>query len=253
MELVALGTVVIMFLSWSVVGVRLMLLKDGGFLEFALGGSLFAVAGLGYPLTVLMQAIPGLPSGGRLALQIAAVSLINGGLFGIFLFTWRVFRRDATWAKALVAVGGLALLAQGMASVWDGASTRDIAGSFARWHALSIALCGVAFGWTGIESLHYRSLLKRRASLGLADPVVLNRMTLWAALGCLIALVSAVDCTLIWTAGDNPFVIDVVLIVVNAVSGTADSVLVLLAFMPPQWYLRRIRGSASAGTVAGES
>ena len=42
--------------------------------------------------------------------------------------------------------------------------------------------------WTGIESLAYSSALKRRLVLGLADPVVADRVQLWG-IGMLLASV----------------------------------------------------------------
>jgi len=99
-----------------------------------------------------------------------------------------------------------------------------------------------------LESYRYWGLLRRRAALGLADPMVMNRFFLWGT-GSLFSTLA------IWTASvPYAFMSDLTLIVkitpvVRIVTGAFGLVCVsclLFAFLPPAWYRRHVNASASA-------
>src|SRR5262249_3663561 len=54
------------------------------------------------------------------------------------------------------------------------------------WVSLMMGLWGGAFLWTGLESLRFHGMMRRRLAIGVGDPLVCNRFLLWATwgLGC---------------------------------------------------------------------
>ncbi len=107
---------------------------------------------------------------------------MSGGWSGVYLFTWHVFRPGPGWARTL-ALGGVGVLfAAGFAGVVRGVMIEDLAQlRAASPSGLVLVLAAEAvYGWTTIEAVRYRALLKRRIPLGLADPLVADRFGLWA-------------------------------------------------------------------------
>lgn len=93
----------------------------------------------------------------------------------------------------------------------------------------------VVYGWTALEAAIRVRMQQRRIALGIGDPVVANRLSLWAAMGgasALAALVNAV--TIAW--GIMPLEDPVVLLVTTG-SGLVQATTLLLALAPPAAYL----------------
>ena len=96
-------------------------------------------------------------------------------------------------------------------------------------------------GWGSFESLRYWTRMKRRARLGLADPVVTNRFFLWglaagaagagSALGVGVSLVTGLSHM------EIPWVI-----ASSSAHGFVAAVAISLAFVPPPAYLRWVTG-----------
>jgi len=105
----------------------------------------------------------------------------------IALFTWRVFREEAGWAKWVFWAGG-ALLVLGLSISalerdWVGAHPLTYTGFWFEW------IGGILpFIWFAIESLSAYSRSRRRVRLGLADPVVSNRFFLLGLYGTLATI-----------------------------------------------------------------
>lgn len=159
----------------------------------------------------------------------------------LYLFTWIVFRRESGWGRVLLAAGvGLAVVSE-TASVLE----RSIF-----WSTLSSANFVVAFVWAGAESLRYYVLLRRRARLGLADPVVQNRFGVWGVCMSVAAVLSATVSVCIaagLNVGEHPFPTAVALAntCLNAAGWS-------LTFFPPAWYLRAVRRRAALGAAPNE-
>lgn len=230
-------------LASLVLGARLMLLarKTRGLPEFALGFGLFLMGGIGYPLMAVAQQATQLDLGTRVGLIVTQMLFTTIGMTGVTLFTRRVFRPQeawAAWATPLTTVSYLAfLLAQGL----GGGFAEALATQGVWYHSTYIGI-GV-MGWTGWESLRYHSLMRRRLSLGLADPVVVDRFRLWA-----IAMFAAASISTIGVMLQRIFGI--------SVNGTTAGHLLVgplglliagalwLAFLPPASYLARVRRRA---------
>lgn len=245
MQILMLASVVALFVVWNVVGVRMLLLarRTRGFPEFALGLGLLLQAGLGYPLSVVAQ------FSGAWETEIAALSslFMNPGCLLIVTFTAHVFhpRSRLAWAAVGAAAALLAVHGVGSAAGHAAADTpaaRDAAMRF--WGVWILAVTGAAWGWTGVESLRYHARLRKRARLGMVDPVVRNRMALWGAMG-VIAFATVVLDTLLLLSGDET-ARKLLLPLATSLSGLAISVCLALAFMPPRAYLAALRRAAAS-------
>jgi hypothetical protein len=101
-----------------------------------------------------------------------------------------------------------------------------------------------AHAWIGFEAFLYQRMMQRRVRLGLADPVVADRMWLWSLSGAattLIWLAAGVARTVGGAAGlQHPLTLEVI-----AAMGMVASVANWLVFMPPESYLRRVERRAA--------
>lgn len=248
MRVIGLVSLGIMAVVGVVVGVRLLALgwrtRQQPELLIALGLLLAAVVGA--PLATVGR-IPGIaltPFGNVVfAAGLVAVQL---GIAFFCIFTWLVFRRDALWATALMALLVGLCGVEWLGIVHASASGDTLAAVLPRtrpWGVAIVSTLAAVFAWSGFESLaHYRRV-RRQLVLGLGDPVVANRLWLWAVagfatvgLGCVIA-----GCML---AGLPPLrhALPLTAIGVAALTG---SVCWALAFLPPEAYLASIRRRAA--------
>jgi hypothetical protein len=235
----------ILCVVWIVTGLRLvaLALRSRAVPELLLGLALLLQAGIGYPLSVVSQ----FAGPYWLVLSVAASLCNNTGIGLLYAFTARVFHSEsrAAWA----ALGAVAVLLAGQSAgsllAQAGAESQvdRLAGGL-RWAAGSFALSGCAWSWTAWEALRYHAMLRRRVALGLADPVVANRMFLWGlmcsvAVGCVV-----VDAALFYSG--TPRGRELYIPIVTAISGLLVSLCTILAFWPPAAYLARVRGDSAA-------
>jgi hypothetical protein len=174
-------------LASLVVGGRLLVLavRSGELPEFAVGVALLLMGGIGYPAGAIARGAPGIGALARVSLAASAMVCMVLGTAGIALFNWRVFRPDERWAARLVAGLGAALVAS---FIWQALTPGFIAAGENRGPGLRTleVLAGVSLAWAALESTSYAVKLRRRLALGLADPVLADRVRLWS-----IAIVSA--------------------------------------------------------------
>jgi hypothetical protein len=110
--------------------------------------------------------------------------------------------------------------------------------------------------WACFESLRYWRRMRRRAEVGLADPVVANRFALWAIwTGAfaglpLAALVLRVVLPMTVPDAQDPAAADALITstigklrALLAVTGLVGVVALVLSFFPPAWYRARLRPS----------
>jgi hypothetical protein len=246
MELVAAIGGLSFVLASLVVGLRLLLLarRTRELPEFAIGLALFLMGGIGYPLTAIARLATPLPDearGGIFALSMLC-SLV--GMLGVCVFNQRVFRPGQAIARAVVAgVAGLEigfLIHQGVSPGILAAALRNEGLGlrlFTGMHAVPIA-------WAAYESFRYARLLSRRARVGLAEPVIVDRMRLWA-----ISMLAALAINLASTSASFRGV-DLAATPSGALLiaplGLIAAGCTWLAFLPPEAYLRRVGARFSA-------
>jgi hypothetical protein len=163
--------------------------------ELLIGIGIFVYSSLALP-ALLAMGLPGMPLGLTRGFQLTQQFANFASLAAIILFTWRVFRPEAGWARLLAYSGiAVALFASwGSVSVGPRAPGATAMPPEVRpYVSLMVVVWGVAFLWTGVESLRFHAKMRRRLSLGLADPLVCNRFLLWAIWGiscCVLDLVN---------------------------------------------------------------
>ncbi|HVH06872.1 MAG TPA: hypothetical protein VNE71_12825 [Myxococcota bacterium] len=200
---------------------------------------LIAICGIAYPGLLLSRALPWLLPIVGSSLAVAAADV---GAAAIFHFTRCVFRPDVAWLRpALRLVAGILVVH------WVGSTvelTRTfLAGGAAlspgKWTALVAVVSGAGFAWTAWESFRYWTVLRRRVPLGLADPLVVNRVALWAMTGCASVLINVAN---VWTSlAEISFVDDPLTMIATGVLGLINAACLFLAFLPPTSYAARIR------------
>ncbi len=231
-----------------VVGVRLLRLarRTRGLPELLLGLAESLLAGAVPPLFIVTQVVSEPEALIRVSAFLGHLAYAVGCAVMI-VFTWRVFRPGEAWARALLyaalavlGTGGVlqmahAFLAPGIAELRDPQTTPFLV---MEW----VSLAG--FVWTAVEAFAYHAQLRKRRALGLVDPVTMNRILLWGVvgLGGIVAAGAPVTASLL---GLNVST-NVATRLVCAFATVISSVAIQLAFLPPAFYLRWLRGQVQA-------
>jgi hypothetical protein len=237
-------------LASCVVGVRLLARarRSRGVPELLVGLTYLCAPGLGYPMGIISDQIPNRAL--ALPLNIAGEILLVSGLSCYLFFTVRVFRPEASWAKWGAWLGTAALVYAGVAIEWAVITYPDPEVAFSHSEAplatLLVVLL-VTFGWTGLEGLRYWRMMRKRMALGLAEPAVTNRFLLWGLNGLVSVTWISAAVTLL-AIGENPGTHPLGIAVVSA-GGVGNTVLLLLIFMPPAWYVRWLERWAARGAA----
>lgn len=243
-SLLALASVLAFAVVSGIVGTRLLLLarRSQQLPELCVGLGLLMVGAIGYPLSLLVR----MALSGMAASVVTAVSVCMsaGGSVAIYFFTWSVFRRAAGWAKALCGAAAAAMLAYaGVGVLRAFTEAPGWLGQVDGWFVVMQVTTVFSYAWTAVEAFRYYGMLRRRLSLGLADPVVTNRFFLWFLSG-VFASAGAGTVTLLAALGSQPY--DSVLgRAAVGMGGLGASVVLALAFVPPRSYLRWIERSAT--------
>jgi hypothetical protein len=243
----------------AVVAVRLLKLsvRTGQEPERLLGGAILCSAVLGYGVLIANLMIRGDLTGANATtlsvfLSGAGRLIHDFGVTLFLLFVVRVFRPEEAWAKALA--GGMLLMLWGGA-IWGGATggwryELEAVGQPAWWCEYAVIWSYPI--WSMTESYRYWGAMRRRAAIGLAEPLVANRFFLWGT-GSLFS------CLAIWTASvpyavigdlDRALAITPAIRIVTAIAGIGSVSCSLFAFLPPAWYRRKVEPlltRASAG------
>ena len=229
-----------LIVSCAAVGLRLVRLgaRTRRAPELALGASYLLFGALGYPLAAVARASAADGAADAGAWLAAALAIQNLGVLACYFFNGRVFRPGRVGA-CVTAAGGLLLalswIGHGVEPGWAGAESRG------PWYYLGLATRAAVFVWGAAEAFAYWARLRRRARIGLADPVVANRMLLWGTSSLLIALAFAVFALGTLSPGGvnaAPVVLSV------SAAGLGAGATMTLAFFPPAFYRRWLEPSA---------
>lgn len=228
--------VLVMIAADAVVGVRLLWLarRTRELPELAMGLSCLLLGVLGYPLSIAARrgaSLAGLDPAGLLAVGLTMQDL---ACLAIWVATWRIFRPRQRWAAALVATATAAFATSIALRGGDGGPL----------YWLGLAARGGAFAWTACEAWHYSALLARRVPLGLADPVIHDRIRLWAVAttGITAAFIVFAVAKGAGLGTESPAVL-----AITSAAGVVAGVALWLAFVPPAAYTRRISARAARG------
>lgn len=201
-------------------------------LSIAIGGVVFAALGS-------MQAEHGgaLPRGpvlvGIVALTVHLISCYAG--------TWQVYRAKTGWATGLFVIGSL------LAVAWAGLVMT--ASSTVWWlPVMLLVLRGGGMLWAAGEAFRYSTMLRRRVSLGLAEPMVAHRIWLWGvgAGAQTFVITMEIGCHALYGVSLAEFTAG---IDAMAAFGLMGSIAVAFAFFPPRRYVDAIKSRTSLTTA----
>jgi hypothetical protein len=247
MQSLAAAAIGLLIIASILVALRLLMLyrRTGAWPELLLGGMLLLSVGVSYPLRIAVRASHEWAG----TLLVTSEIAVGVGFSLLFVFTWRVFRPQATWARIVVAGGVIALVAaavRGCIQVQTQGAI-DVTDESLGGILLQTGPVIVGYLWTGWEALRYHGAMRRRVRLGLADAVVSNRFLLWGVMAASATLGVALNT---WAAVlhvdtlSSPWVL-----LPSSITGLLQAVMLLLAFVPPQSYMRwiRMRPDATGG------
>jgi hypothetical protein len=231
-------------LASLVVGVRLVRLSITTHRspELLIGAGLLLLGVLGYPLMTVARKAQALDEIVRTVIAMTSGACLALGALLLTLFVRRVFHATSTSGRIAVglygaALAGLFVWQSTTPGWWPWLTEQRGVWVGARWLFL------VPISWGGFEALRYWGMLRRRARLGLADPVVTDRFRLYgiAMLAGLAANAGTVVCQML---GIEVVGTPIGAVVVSPASIAAVSL--WLAFLPPEAYRARIRAAAAA-------
>jgi hypothetical protein len=249
MKVLALGTATFTIALGCLIGATLLLrsARTRQLPEFAIGLGLFSFYALSRLLSIASAALGESIGHGTQLLLLTGSTIGSGlGLFGLLLFTWRVFRPRSRTATAwfAIALAGILLTRVGIVRDFLAVPENQVP-SFADsplWVGASVALWTVGWFWASGEALRYHAMLRRRLRLGLADPVVTNRFLLWGVGTGLAGLISS--SLIATTAAGMDVHTHVLPQLLHSVTGSISPITWYLGFMPPAAYLDFIRRRA---------
>jgi hypothetical protein len=245
LRLLALASAALFVGVGGLVGVKLLLLarRTRQLPELSVGLGFFFVALIGYPLSVV-GVLPEVPLPVARVAFCVGMAAVSIGSVSIYVFTWRVFRPDEGWARAVALASMAALVVFGVLSI---AGTLGASGAPRvrdGWLIPRQLVTAFSYGWTAVEGLRWYGMQRRRLTLGLADARVANRFLLWGLSGT-FAFLGSMGSTAVALFGADPAGHPVSMLSVG-IGGFVTSVSIYLAFVPPAAYLRWVAGRGVA-------
>lgn len=226
------------FVGSSIVGVRLLLLwrRTRQLPELLIGLGVLGIGPVGFGLMVVSQLLATEhPLAGRIGFATAFLA-VSGGALAKYLFNWKVYHPNSPWMRRLVYLCGAALLANYLADlVLTG--FENPAQPSPSYFTRSFLQQACLF-WGSIEALRYWSKMRRRVSLGIADPLVANRFLCWGVGAGAAAVGSAVGTVAQMATGVGMLEMPWVTLSSSA-HGLIAAIAIWLAFLPPAAYRRR--------------
>jgi hypothetical protein len=226
------------------VGVRLLLVaRRTRQLPEALFGTAFLTAGISQGLGHLGQKfVWSDPGAVATALNTFFFGIHVAGTIALWLVVWRVFKAGTKTGLVTFALGSFGTaVAYGM---------RIGAGDFVTMAGTSTGMqlflfsCASVFSWAAIEAFYHYGLLRKRAALGLGDPIAASQLLLWGVAGVLgmimSALVGLYTINLRLSPLEDPFATTLILFL-----AVGTSMVMWWAFFPPG-FVRRWVGEGTA-------
>lgn len=242
MEIAAALAGLLSMLVSCVVGVRLLLLahRTRQAPEMLIGLDLILVGCFWSLLVAVGRQGTALPDDLRAALVFVGSLCGVAGTACLAVFTWRTFRPTRAGALAAFVTSGMfaaTFAAQAFEPGWL-VFAKEERGP---WAAASW-VASISYVWACFESTRHASMLGRRVRLGLADPIVADRVRLFATLMATGVLASWIFAGF-QAAGIAVGGTTVGLSLAAAVS-LFSVALLWLAFLPPASYLESVRRRA---------
>lgn len=241
MSLLSVGGVVLFMLTSLVIGSRVLALwwRRKNLPELLLAIALLCVGFIAYAVGTAGKLLVEGTQEQRQVFTLVGLSIECVGHGALVAFSWRVFHPRDTWAGALAgtlaALIGVALSGEVLSGEYLRYSDmRPISGP---WLLFGLAARGAAPTWMAFECFRFHHKLRLRAKIGLAEPLVVNRVLLWGiAIGCsALGFGMNIVHRLVYGTGLRAHVW--ALTTVSALA-TVSALCLGLAFFPPKAYRR---------------
>lgn len=247
MEIFALVGLSAYCLVSLVVGIRLLVLshRTRELPERLMGLAFLTGGAVGYPILVASTQSLGTDPALARTLYYAGMPFISGCSVLLYRF-WQAVYHPAERKAAFVFWAAAVLLAVGLAGQWTTTEVGSVSSDGA-WYRLQLYVQGGAYAINMWANGRFHRALRRRVPLGLADPVVANRVLLWAlaSLSVVVQYVYSIGLLYVTPAGQqalaNPGIISAL--------GLAAGVLILFAFFPPRAYRQWVSDRASEASA----
>jgi len=229
-----------------VVGLRLLRLarRTGEWPERLIGGGFLAGSMFGYPTLVAADRLRAVAPDPALILFFAGSTGLVTAAVCLLAFWQRVYHPDRLAARRTVLVGSVLLFVSLFGLVLTHSAGAKAAAN--AWYLPGLVVQGAAYALNGWSSVRYWRMLRRRLSLGLVDPIVVNRILLWSAAAWAITLQYLYSTSVVVMTGESSvsgFGVALVSSLGMIAAGT-----MLLAFFPPRSYLLWLERSSEAAT-----
>jgi hypothetical protein len=233
MEVLAGLSVVVLILTALAVAIKTfgLWLRSRQLPELLLSGMLVSATVIGYPLAVACNQIA---ASDVRAIHIAYPLAFNLGYVCLLLFTLRVFRAEAGWAKGLVAATLVVLAGSAAAYIVEASSAHPRPpAQLVGLSLVNSAGIAVVYFWTTFESLGYYRRLRLQQRLGLTrGELVVNRFLLWGLMGAAAGLAVLINAgSIVLGSFMSPPIV-----ATSSALGLVHAGCLFLAFHPPAWY-----------------
>ena len=225
-----------------IVGVRLVCLarRTGELPELMIGLSLLSGAMIGYPASATSQFLASESSAFAWPIGAAGSIGLVVATTCILVAWWKIYHPVARWGPWVVAFW-MALIA-GVLVMELGRPVGELVLGANPWEPHRMVVQGGAFfamAWSGFR---YYAVLCRRMRVGLAKPVVANRILLWNVAAACATLQCAYFLAI--PLLNSIFDAERVAPAFYGILGLIIALSITYAFYPPQAYIRRIRRRA---------
>jgi hypothetical protein len=218
-----------------IAGLRLLRLacRTGEWPEHLIGGAFLAGSMFGYPALVAADRLRTVAPDAALILFFAGWTGLVVAAVCLLAFWQRVYHADRPVAGRIFLVGSAFLVVSLLGLVLT--QSAGAQASTNAWYLPGLVAQGTAYALNGWASARYWQMLRRRLSLGLVDPVVVNRILLWSAAAWAITLQYLYSTIFVVVTGESSvsgFGVALVSSLGLIAAGT-----ILMAFFPPRSYL----------------
>lgn len=178
---------------------------------------------------------------------VVANLLIALGVVALAVGIWRIYRTDEPWAAPLCVALSVWVMAG-----WLWTSLGDIVPTTVAptpANACFVSGRSAVYLWGALESVRFYLMMRRRARLGLGDPVVAHQVLMWGLFSLSMGTLAIASLTAGFVLREGYTTSTLAQLLTPTMSLIA-SICLWLGFFPPAFYRRFVAGGAAAADAA---